>query len=704
MKRRVKQFRFPGRTLLESGEIPIAELAAMAIREGQSTNPLFRVHRWFARRLSVQFRSLLAGIALDAEGEGAFWDSFYGNIDLSGAVILDPFVGGGTSLVEAASCGAEVIGYDIDPVASAITRFELDLRSFDDLPPAVGKVADSVSEQMREFHLTRTSSGDEVEVLHHFWVERRRCEGCDETFDLHPHHQLAYDAAKELQWVFCRSCEATQELPIDRTQLRCGCGTRTTIRSGVLSAGKPTCPSCGFVEDLSARGRRTGQPPEWRLFAQEYIERGGRNVVRQFKAAGEVDRTRYSESARRLQRVESRYGAFAPSRSIPEEGRSDGRPLIHGFRRYTDLFNRRQLLHLTLLGRAIASEQDERSKRLLGIAFSDHLTSNCMYAAYAFGYRRISPLFSIHSYRHITRPVELNPWLDGIGRGTFPNAMSKIRRAIHFAKSPRQMSPEVGRMPANVSADVQGRPAARATIRTGSSASLSELADESVDLILTDPPYFDNLSYSELSDFFLAWHQVLGIAAPPYDDKTRAAPIRENLAIQDRSGESVETYTRTLAAILCECRRVLRRGGLCVFTYHHRSPSAWHALGMALASSGLRATAVVPSRGEGQGGLHSYEGTIKWDAVLVCRKSGKAAAARGRPLVVAKTAVATASRKVSAYNKRLARTPKIGFREPDQLNLFRALLVSGARFGSPSDERVLLEVALRGESSARPRM
>jgi hypothetical protein len=43
--------RFPKKTLLESGEVPIVQLAELALREGQCTNPIYRVHRWFARRL-----------------------------------------------------------------------------------------------------------------------------------------------------------------------------------------------------------------------------------------------------------------------------------------------------------------------------------------------------------------------------------------------------------------------------------------------------------------------------------------------------------------------------------------------------------------------------------------------------------------------------------------------------------------------------
>jgi hypothetical protein len=55
---------FPGTTLLESGALPIVEIAALAMREGQCTNLLYRVHRWFARRLGSQFRSILTGLSL----------------------------------------------------------------------------------------------------------------------------------------------------------------------------------------------------------------------------------------------------------------------------------------------------------------------------------------------------------------------------------------------------------------------------------------------------------------------------------------------------------------------------------------------------------------------------------------------------------------------------------------------------------------
>lgn len=298
-------------------------------------------------------------------------------------------------------------------------------------------------------------------------------------------------------------------------------------------------------------------------------------------------------------------------------------------------------------------------------------------------------MFSIHGYRHITRPVEINPWLDRIGRGTFPNVLGKIAKAVAFIASPTDLDPKGGRKLAKprssaAAMEVSAHPwrvlggSSRASISTKSSEDLEGIPDGSIDLILTDPPYFDNLSYSELSDFYLAWHQSLGIAEPPYDDMTLPAPIKENLALTDRGDESVEVYRNRLSRIFGECRRVLKKDGILVFTYHHKSPVAWSVLGDALARSGLKCTTVLPLRGEGQGGLHSYDGTIKWDAVFVCRKGAPVSSGKSDETAVPVTAIEHAQKKASAYAEYLAKARHVAFRAPDRINLERAMIVASA--------------------------
>lgn len=704
---------FSNSTLLEVAAIPIPEIAMLALREGQCTNPLYRVHRWFARRLGSQFRAILTGLSLKPDESNRFWDMYLGEIPLEGATVLDPFVGGGTSLIEAERCGARVIGFDIDPVATFITRFELEARTLDPKAPEIDSVCESVSAKMAPFHRTTIPGVGERVVLHHFWVELRKCSACRTPFEIHPHYQLAYSKEKGLQWVFCKDCHEVYELPIGRKEIRCDCGAHTRIAQGTLSQGKVHCPTCGKISGLGDRGDDPTRP-EWKLFAQEYLEKSSNGIMRCFKKATKGDRNRYGRARRFLGETEKKFGSFAPYRAIPQVGRSDNRPLIHGFVRYQDLFNDRQLLHLTLLGQAIENVEGTKERRLLGMAFSEHLTTNCMYTAYAFGYRRISPMFSIHSYRHITRPVEINPWLQGIGRGTFPNVLGKIAKAVTFAKEPTELDPNGGRQASRqnrtATPEVSGYPwkvlggSSRASIVTRTSEDLQGIPDKSIDLILTDPPYFDNISYSELSDFYLAWHQSLGIAEPPYNDSSKSSPIKANLALSNHTKESIGAYKKGLKRIFEECHRVLKNNGVCVFTYHHKALSAWLAVGEALARSGFACTAALPLRGEGKGGLHSYKGTIKWDAVFVCRKTKLKWPTDIGDVVVSRDSIEKATKRANDFTEQLVSHKEIGFQEPDRLNLQRALVVAsavtvmGTNFGIPL-RAALEEIQNNGETT-----
>ncbi len=633
---------------------------------------------------------------------GSFWDRYFGDVPLEDVVVLDPFAGGGTALVEASRCGARVIGLDLDPVAASISRFELGAAAREEVSEAVWEACDQVSGRVLPFHKTR--GGQEVaDVLHHFWVQVDACRSCGRDFEVHPHYRLAYDKGKGRQWAFCRRCHGIQEIPFSRKELRCHCGTRTRIGHGTLRRGKLECPHCKHGCDLSARGVETGRPPRWRLFAQEYLETHTGGETRKFRTATGEDRNLYRGAARELEHLEESVGRLAPERTLPAEGRYDRRPLIHGFKRYRQLFNERQLLHLSLLGKSISELPPGNDREVMTLAFSEHLATNCMYAGYAFGYRRLSPLFSVHAYRHIVRPVELNPWVRA--RGTYPNALEKIRKGVAFAKAPTDLRPGGGRGAAGkpvgaldgkvgrtVSEVVDGKLGAAVTV--GDSTDLSGVPSASVDLILTDPPYFDNVCYSELSDFYLAWHQALGAAEPPYDDGLRAAPMRQSLAPANRSAEDVRGYAEGLTKALRECARVLKGEGVCVFTYHHSSLLAWLCLGEALARSGLRCSAVLPLRGEGQGGLHSYDGTIKWDAVLVCRRTEECLVKDRGQVIVPTETNEWAADAVNDHAAQLSHARAVGFGEPDRLNLFRALVVSEARVGELTTGWMTLEAAL----------
>jgi adenine-specific DNA methylase len=309
-----------------------------------------------------------------------------------------------------------------------------------------------------------------------------------------------------------------------------------------------------------------------------------------------------------------------------------------------------------------------------------------MLTNYAFGWRRLAPLFSIRAYRHVCRPVEINPWLDGTGRGTFPNAVRQVQRAIEFARGPEVACLDGGFVRSgSLTPNGQGR-----VILHGDSRDLVGVADRSVDLILTDPPFFDNIAYAELSDFFLPWLQALGQI--PTASKGPAC-LPANLAARSRNEEGYTAFRRGLADCFVHMRRVLKDGGRLVFSYQHSTPEAWDALAFALAKGGWLPVQVFPMLGNSTAGLHRHEGTITWDAVTVCRKGRVRAADR---LAVAADAADAAGRHVKTWAARLSGSSISPFSNADQRNLQRAALVAAAlgtfRSSNRSESRSLREV------------
>ncbi len=681
--------------LLDAGLLPVEDLAVLASREGRRPRPIYGAHRWFARRFGSAFRALLTAAALPVGAD--FWTAYYEDTDRwRGKIVLDPFVGGGTSVVEASRLGADVIGVDVDAVACAITRFETRAAKTPDLWPALSRLKEEVGKELTPYYRTETAEGEDREVLHYFWVQLVTCGSCGEAVEAHPHYQLAYEAEGSRQWAFCPGCHGVQELSRGETELRCDdCGTATSIGASPVRYGRLTCPCCGRHERLIDVAARTGRPPEWRLFALETLETlptGKKSVPlsqRRFRPARDEDLLVFESAERALRDRAEPNGSlpWVPSRRIPREGRADDRLLDYGYEKYSELFNARQLLHLSLLAEAVDGLQ-EPEREAVTLAFSHHLTTNCKMAHYAFGWRRLAPLFSVRAYRHVTRPVEINPWLDGTGRGTFPNAIRQVQRAIEFARQPNEPLVEGGFRPVHDSAA-----GTSAEIMHANSRDLRSLLNESVDLVLTDPPYLDNVAYSELSDFFLPWLQLLGLAAA---DGEEVAGFDENLAARGRDDAAVGEYASSLAESFSEISRVLKQDGRLVFTYQHQVAGAWHALASAMADAGLRPIQVFPLLGDGNAGSHNHEGTSKWDAVFVAVKDDRVV-----PSTHLRLSDAQSEHARDHYNRwanRLSKMTEGTFREADKRNFFRACLVASAlgMFSCPeSEHKMLLDAALK---------
>jgi len=151
-------------------------------------------------------------------------------------------------------------------------------------------------------------------------------------------------------------------------------------------------------------------------------------------------------------------------------------------------------------------------------------------------------------------------------------------------------------------------------ISCGSSAATG-LKSKSVDLIITDPPFFDNVHYSELADFFYAWQQLRPDMRFGADGSTR-----HEQEVQDSNATA---FTEKLCRVFSECHRVMKDDGLLVFSYHHSRNDGWASLAKAVLGAGFRFVNAHPVRAEMSVAAPKQQAKepIQLDSLLICRKA-----------------------------------------------------------------------------------
>jgi len=170
----------------------IGELALREKQIQQNYRPIIAVHKWFARRPGTLFR----GLMLSEFGGEPVEDTYYRANSFEGVTIADPFMGGGTPLLEANRLGCDVIGADINPMAAWIVREELDALDLKAYAKAAEDLAEHLSQQVGHFYKTRcpVTGQSDVDVKYFLWVKTGTCTACHKSYDLFPGYVLAEDA------------------------------------------------------------------------------------------------------------------------------------------------------------------------------------------------------------------------------------------------------------------------------------------------------------------------------------------------------------------------------------------------------------------------------------------------------------------------------------------------------------------------------
>lgn len=626
-----------GPRAIEDESFPFEALSEIAERESwrkEINRPTTHIHKWWAQRLGTVFRAMAIG-AFAPSGIDQL-ELFHKPVRIRDRIVFDPFMGSGTTLLEATKLGARAIGRDINPVAHFLVKCALSAHDRKAILSTFRAIESDVADRIRHFYRTQLPDGEFADVLYFFWVKVVECPSCKESVDLFSSMifaRHAYPKKFPKAQAVCPSCDAINEVHIQDTEKRCcSCRKPFNPNRGPANGQIATCPHCANTFRIIKTIRAGDSPPDHRLYAKLALMPDG---TKAYLPVTDVDRELYVEAERALA---ARKDPFPLVGIFP--GYNTNQVLGYNYRHWHEMFNARQLLCLSILAERIKVISDPILRELFTCLFSGALEFNNMFASYkGEGTGAVRHMFAHHILKPERTPLEANLWGTPKSSGSFTTMFEgRIRRALDYADNPfelqlgtkakRQTTNKIFGLSEKIGFDTaasytefcEGR---RVYLSCGDS-STTDLPDSSVDAVLTDPPFFDNVHYSQLADFFHVWQRhILGPDGFRMKDTTRS----------DREVQTAKAddFADRLCSVLQEACRVLKDDGLLAFTYHHSRPEGWRCVLRALMDSGFGVTATHPIKAEMSVAMpkHQAKEPIDLDIIVVCRKRSQLNAVSG---------------------------------------------------------------------------
>ena len=156
-------------------DFPILPVNQVAIIEGNAGKPIYQMSKWWARRRSSVFRSMLIAAATKAPEDTSHaaklvWDNYYANHQKKGAFkhlkVADIFMGGGTTLVEGSRLGMQMIGNDLNPVAWFVVKQELANVDLDEVKRLLADIESEVKPQIMPYYYCDGPNGEKGTWTH----------------------------------------------------------------------------------------------------------------------------------------------------------------------------------------------------------------------------------------------------------------------------------------------------------------------------------------------------------------------------------------------------------------------------------------------------------------------------------------------------------------------------------------------------------
>ncbi len=548
--------------------------------------------------------------------------------------VLDCFAGGGSIPLEALRLGCETYALDYNPVAVLILKAVLEYpqkygkKLVEDVKKWGQWVYEEVKKEIGRFYPEETiqtqsalveGGGERYFPVGYIWARTIRCQSpsCQAEIPLMKQFWLA---RKEKRKIALKMIVDREKKKIDFKIVK-DKEIDFDPSEGTVKRAKVQCPVCGAVIDDKTLRRlfqegKAGQ----RLIA--VVLHNPKKQGKTYRLATEKDLMIFEEAKSYLEKKRQilfdKFGFDPiPNERLPPKETLGFRVQRYGLLRWGDLFNPRQKLALITFVEKVrlAYEKmiEEGYDEEYAKAVATYLALGVdMIAAFTNSLARwentseaIKQLYSRQALPMLWDYVEANPFSGA--SGSYETGMEYYLKVIdhcsHTSSTP-------------------------ATVTQASATSLP-YPDNYFDAVVTDPPYYDNVPYSDLSDFFYVWlKRTIGDLYPELFATPLTPKSQEIVADPSKRGGHFEKAKKFFEDMLTqsfkEIYRVLKLDGIAVIVYAHKSTEAWETIINSLLKSGLVLTASWPIHTEMKERLRAKESAALASSIyMVCRRRTK---------------------------------------------------------------------------------
>lgn len=622
----MKNIKFIDYTDSFKSQVPYGKMYQASRKEASRKKPVFFIHKYFARRITANFRLSL----LDFFQSTDIYNDFYKPSEqFPNITVLDPFMGGGTTIFESLRFGCKVIGSDLQPLSKFVTKALIEPIDEIAVKKEVKELETRVGNRIRAYYKTKCPCcNKDADVMYAFHVKTVKTKSACNYHRLFSTFIIAYKNNEFT--VVCPKCGKVDKTKFDSKEYKCSCGwTLTDPKDSYIKTGVFSCPDCDESFSLSDASVTDGYPFASEIIALEYY--CPHCKTHDYKAPESADLDLYKKACEDYLSIKEKLPI--PDQEIPE-GYNTNQILNHNYKKFSDLFNQRQLLCLGLLLDEINKTKNKKTQLWLQLAFSGMLEMNNMFCRYQQNAFKICNIFFNHAYVPISMPVENCVWGTTLGTGTFEKTINKIIKGKRFntniydIKTIKKDDLQFDSLQIDSTDSVEVNTAdtfnelstTSPFLNCGDSRNLSFILDNSVDLVLTDPPYGANVMYSELIDFFHVWNYKSSIASELGFIEPLSPKLNE-IIVNPIANKDFSYYQDGITSVFSECYKKLKNNGFLVFSFHDKSLDSWIAILNSISESGYKLVKCFPVQAETRTGAHtSNKNSIGLDIMLICQK------------------------------------------------------------------------------------